>query len=173
MRGAGRKGAIALGVGAAQVVTTAVHASAPSGQYDTFFRNSTCIVDLKTKLTWQRAPLPQRLLFDDAATQCAALGAGWRVPTVNELSTLVDEQPHLEDDNGALVEKAIDANAFPGTPVDNPYWTSSVVAGTTDVAWDVAFSSGATFQAVRTTANYVRCVLVTPSQTPAFCTSTP
>src|SRR5204862_8014222 len=54
-----------------------------------------------------------------AASYCRGLtldGGGFRLPSVKELLTLVDEdfQPQLEGDT--VVEKPIDVNAFPGTP---------------------------------------------------------
>jgi hypothetical protein len=142
----------------------AVRASAPSDQYEYFTQSSLCIQDKRTGLTWQRAPLAAgasvaALDFGTAAADCAALGAGWRVPTVNELSTLVDEVPHLELDQGNLVSKAIDANAFPDTPVTAfSYWTSSLVPGSA-YAWEINFTSGSTLREATSHPNYVRCVI--------------
>ena len=52
---------------------------------------------------------------------------------------------------------AIDTTAFPGTPY-LPYWSSSLVAGTSSSAWYVPFYSGSTAIAPVTNANLVRCV---------------
>jgi hypothetical protein len=153
------------------VVASVVRADAPPGQYDTFGRTDTCITDAFTKLTWTRTP-QVTASFPDATSKCAGLGAGWRVPTMNELETLVDETPHDELEDGVYLPKAIDANAFPATPVTSPYWTSSAVAGAVGEMWTVGFQDGATApSAVATPSLEVRCVIVVApsSSTPVFC----
>ena len=56
--------------------------------------------------------------------------APWRLPTVKELLTLVDETPHDEaDGQGKVAPHAIDRNAFPATPVDVPYVTAQATTG--------------------------------------------
>jgi hypothetical protein len=48
------------------------------------------------------------------------------VPTVKELLTLVDEEPHQELLlDGTTVYVAIDGRAFPDTPSRAHFWTSS------------------------------------------------
>jgi hypothetical protein len=106
-------------------------ADAPVDQYDLFTLDTQAIYDLHTKLTWQRYPPAVRVSYTDAANECATLFiAGftgtWRLPSYKELLTLVDEQPHVEYENGGLVTKAIDGNAFPGA-TSGSYWTSSVI----------------------------------------------
>ena len=155
-----------LAAAAVLIAGSVVRADAPPGQYETFNRSDTCIKDAFTKLTWQRAPLASTQTFAGAATQCAALGTDWRVPSVNELETLVDENPHEELENGVLTPKAIDANAFPGTPVGSNYWTSSVAGGN---AWTVDFHDGSTSTMAQSTPLEVRCVVASPSSTPTAC----
>ena len=157
----------ALALAATAIVGGVGHANAPPGQYATFGRTDVCISDLWTKLTWMRAPLASPLSFSAAAASCPA---GWRVPSVNELETLVDENPHEELENGQLLPKAIDANAFPATPVTYPYWTSSVIPGGGQTAWAVNFQDGSTLSAPTSEPQQVRCVIVTPvGSTPAAC----
>lgn len=91
--------------------------------------------DPSTKLTWQQAESTKRRIWSDAGAYCAALdvdGRGWRLPTVKELQTLVDETRQ---------QPAIDAAAFPNTSADE-YWTSSPVPGFPDMAWTVSFAYG-------------------------------
>jgi hypothetical protein len=135
----------ALALAATAIVGGVVHANAPPGQYSPFDRSARCISDQFTKLTWARTP--GQGSFDEAAGYCASLGADsgattWRLPTVNELETLVDENPHFELEAGQLVQIAIDANAFPATPATTTYWTSSPFGGTS--VWGVYFEDGTT-----------------------------
>jgi hypothetical protein len=163
-----RRGAVIV-VATVATLAGVVQASAPPWQYQPFDRTDSCIVDTQTKLTWMRATAPspapaqgfQSYSFSDATTQCGRLGPGWRVPTVNELQTLVDEVPHVELDQGQLAPKAIDANAFPGAPVASPYWTSQGVAGDPLHAWAVDFHDGSSLTESRTVPLYVRCVTAT------------
>lgn len=117
---------------------------APPNQYQQFDRDATEIFDVQTQLHWQRQVQPVATR-DGAATFCdLSFGVG-RIPTVKELLTLLDEAPHREYDANkkppGLVNKMIDQNAFPDTPVDQPYWTTSP-AGAGQV-WTVNFSTGA------------------------------
>jgi hypothetical protein len=53
---------------------------------------STTVLNNKTKLNWQRAISTSRYDWDGARTYCAGLnlgGTGWRVPTRNELVTII------------------------------------------------------------------------------------
>lgn len=166
----------ALALLATAIVGGVVHANAPPGQYAPFERGDRCISDRSTKLTWIRAPILATASFADAANRCAQLGvdAGaaspWRVPSVNELETLVDEVPHYEIEGGQLLAKAIDANAFPGTLSGPTYRTSSVVPGGVN-AWVVNFQDGSTTKAPLSEAGHpVRCVTEWKSATvPAIC----
>src|SRR5947208_14336300 len=89
------------------VTTTFARAAAPAGRYTT---TSTTVLDNKTKLTWQRAVGQTGVDWATAKNYCTNLnlsGTGWRLPTRNELVTLVDlSQPSTP----------IDPTAFPSTP---------------------------------------------------------
>ena len=104
------------------------------------------VYDKKTKLTWARCSVGQKwdaesgcvgiiktFTFDEAQHQA---GGGWRVPTKDELGSLVD---HLRTDNKQ--KPTIDEVAFPNMDFSNlGYWTSSP-AGDSG-GWDVNFSDG-------------------------------
>ena len=51
--------------------------------------------DVRTGVTWQRASFPGAQGFDQAKASCASLSlegtTGWRLPTIRELVTLIDE----------------------------------------------------------------------------------
>ena len=113
------------------------------------------VTDNVTKLTWERtvqpviyrddpgAPFPvAHNVYNQAegALRCTAKGSGWRLPTRLELVTLVD---FTISEPGPT----IDQTAFPNTPVNFPYWTSSPHLGFS-TAWAVDFSSAWTLDRI-------------------------
>lgn len=119
------------------------------------------VKDTDTGLTWKRSTEPDRYTFEDAQARCAGLVyAGhddWRVPSLNELETLVDETVVPAESGDAATTGRIDTANFPDTPGE-PYWTSSVYAGDATLAWFVDFRPGYTFAYARSTPYLVRCV---------------
>jgi hypothetical protein len=104
--------------------------------------------DLATGLTWQRTVEAQMFAWDEAAAHCAARGAGWRLPSLTELQTIIDD---------TRTYPAIDGSVFPGTP-RVVFWTSSPHAGSPEAAWYVDFFYGATDADVGSRLYQVRCV---------------
>lgn len=140
------------------VVALPVAADAPPGQYDKFYSQDRSIRDLKTGLVWQRSVSPAPVQFANATCPPPL-----RLPTLKELLTLVDEEPHLDYDDKLFknVSKMIDAAAFgEQTPVNEPYWTSSMAGS--DRAWTVDFATGATKDDSTTASRYFRCVRFQP-----------
>jgi len=101
------------------------------------------VTDNYTGLVWQQGFSPALVAWEDAPAYCAALvlsgHAGFRVPTLNELATTVNE---------AKVGGAVDAAAFPGNPngcKEPKYWfwaaEASKVGGT---AWGLSYCDGFT-----------------------------
>jgi hypothetical protein len=138
-------------------------ADAPIDQYNLFNLNSDVIQDNYTGLRWQRYASTTPVPWAGTFAVCASVSldtytTGWRVPSYKELLTIVDEAPHTEYENGLLVQKAIDPNAFPGTAVDNPYWTSSVPAFQPTNAYSVNFHTGVPQLQDALNPIYVRCV---------------
>ncbi len=111
------------------------------------------VADLDTGLHWQRATSAQTLTFDGAHALCAHLSAdgkrGWRVPTLGELLTLIDER--------VSSTPMINRDAFPETPGE-PFWTSSRFVNGPDRAWYVRFDSGAGLYGRVIESFRVRCV---------------
>jgi hypothetical protein len=94
--------------------------------------------------------------WEDAKTICTKLNAGngyannksWRLPSVEELSTLIDygrENP------------AIDTTYFPNTRSSN-YWSSSTYIGNAYSAWYVSNNTGVVDTSNKSDELYVRCV---------------
>ena len=104
------------------------------------------VYDKKTDLTWARCSVGQQwkeetgcagsvktFTFDEAQQQG---GSGWRIPTKDELATLVD-RARVDSKQ----KPTIDEVAFPNMDLGNlGYWTSTP-AGTTG-GWDVYFLDG-------------------------------
>jgi len=124
-------------------------ADAPVGRYTII--NGT-VLDNKTGLLWQRNIDAMTYTWGAAQTYCTNLnldGLGWRVPSLKELQTIVDE---------SKTNPAIDTNALP-TPKTSGFWTSSPVAANSAGAWSVFFGVGGyTDQGAVTNLTLVRCV---------------
>lgn len=129
---------------------------APQDQYGLFVQDSPSVKDVKTSLEWDRTSktVPSN---DGGNIFCQSrLENLGRLPTVKELLTILDEQPHQEYEFGALVTKMIDQLAFPDTLVGQPYFTSTP-AGPGQF-WAVDFSTGKTVPLAAGALGNVRCV---------------
>jgi hypothetical protein len=87
----------------------------------------------------------------DSATYCMYLtvgGSGWRLPTLDELLSLVDTR----------FTPTIDPSFFPETPNDS-FWSSSSLAGDPVFGWVVDFGGdGMAHQNLAGSVNRARCV---------------
>ncbi|HRI64774.1 MAG TPA: DUF1566 domain-containing protein [Polyangium sp.] len=125
-------------------------ANAPPGYYST---TDDTVMDTKTGRTWQRVAPTNSMTLDDAMTYCDTLDlAGqtdWRVPSMKELQTIVDEK---------RTNPAMDPTAFPNAPNGN-YWTyAKWVGAPSSDPRIVAFDHGNSYHAALPGDNYVRCV---------------
>ena len=121
-----------------------------SAQAVRYVVESGTVFDKQTKLTWQQASPDESYTWGDATSYCGALslnGGGWRLPTVGELQTVVDE----------ATNPSIDGATFPGTPSEY-FWSSSLVATDPARAWTCFFANGSTYSFFITTERNVRCV---------------
>ena len=141
--------AVFLGI----LVSSAAWAAAPAGHFGILAAQG-IVKDNKSGLTWERGHSNVVKTWGEAGTYCATLSlggfsSGWRLPTAFEVETLVDVR---------TTEPAIDTGAFPDTPIDLPFWTSTVdAADPTTGRWVLYFSGGALQNNGDTTA-WVRCV---------------
>ena len=105
------------------------------------------IKDTVTGLMWQQATAPGisdgTYTWQQAVAYCDNLTLGgyddWRLPTIQELSMLVDSGVSL---SSPTVSPTIDATFFPDTRTDVYYWTSTAFAGNSGQAWTVDFFFG-------------------------------
>jgi len=131
-------------------VRTAEPHPPPSPRYDI---QAETVRDLGTGLVWQRAVPERTFAFEEARTYCGQLTVagqqGWRLPSMTELLTLVDE--------GAAAAPMIDVAAFPNTPGE-AFWTSSEFGGASGMAWQVYFDRGNGLYGLSSAQFRVRCL---------------
>ena len=99
---------------------------------------------------WQQAVPSGRYAQPDAIAYCSGLmlnGGGWRLPTLDELLSIVDTR----------FAPAVDPAFFPGTP-GYFFWSSSAVPGWPSRASTVAMSTGSPGWDDLATLDNVRCV---------------
>lgn len=128
-------------------------AEAPPGRYTVTALGTIAggtVLDTKTGLTWQRQAPETYYTWADATSYCPTLGAGWRLPSVKELMTLVDYSKLFPD-------PAIDTTAFTNAPGGN-FWTSSLYAGFPSFGWNVGFDGGSASFGGVTSLSRARCV---------------
>ncbi len=113
------------------------------------------VLDQETGLVWEQSPSATTIEFADAQFACnkKTVGnrKGWRLPTVQELASLVDP-----------------SQANPALPAGHPfsnvqsafYWSANTRPTATTAAWDVSFSDGTVFAAVDIfpPSNFIWCV---------------
>jgi hypothetical protein len=108
---------------------------------------------------WQRAVPRSSYTQPEAAAYCEALrldGRGWRLPSVDELASLVLHPIGLGASRAPTCEPSIDQVAFPETPpVD--FWTSTTRPGL-DEAFYTGFDDGRSHPGSPDTPMAVRCV---------------
>jgi uncharacterized protein DUF1566 len=119
------------------------------------------VTDGYTGLVWQQVYSSSSMAWSEAAGYCSSLnlnGHTWRVPTINELATVVNE---------ARVSPAVDTSAFPNTVSCGSttwFWANAEYVGSS-YGWGINFCDGYTgYNAGASgawnyfTAAYVRCV---------------
>ena len=102
------------------------------------------VTDTQTKLVWQRCTVGQpwdgktclgtatKVTLASAKEIGAATASGWRLPTKDELTGIVDKTKK---------KPAIDGAAFPGTP-STIFWSSRPDSTDNLAAWLVDFKTG-------------------------------
>jgi len=115
------------------------------------------VLDRETGLVWEQSPSTTRLVWEQAQFHCNKLTTGgrlgWRLPTVQELSSLVDP-------------KQVNPSLPSGHPFSNVqsfiYWSSTtanqVPLETTSGAWIVDFNDGDIGLDVKSYGYYLWCV---------------
>ena len=102
--------------------------------------DSAAVLDQETGLVWEQSPSTSTFNWNDAQLHCNDLTVGnrkgWRLPTLQELASLVDGDP----------ANTISPRLPPGHPFSNVqssyYWSATTRAGNTSNAWVVFFNNG-------------------------------
>ncbi len=121
------------------------------------------VSDSSTGLTWQRnVPATytgcsgnlnvagDTCAWDEAKAYCTGLslaGTGWRLPTKDELLSIVDKR----------YSPTVDPTAFRSTPPDY-FWSSSPPIGSSGFAWTVGFDYSSSYIEPSSNTYRVRCV---------------
>jgi Protein of unknown function (DUF1566) len=98
------------------------------------------VEDVETRLIWAQTSYNTLLTQPAAVAHCTGLGLNghtWRLPSVNELASLVDDNPTIKK-----VSPAIDPCVFSDTSA-NTYYISSSAWGATP--WGLNYEDGYTF----------------------------
>lgn len=125
---------LAAGCTAVLMIGIRVHADAPPGHF-TDLGDGT-VRDNATGLIWQQGFSPSELPQAECVAYCTTLttsGGGWRLPSLLELCSIVDE---------TRSDPAIDLSVFPGTPMASSFWSSSPVPGRPFYGWYVDHFDG-------------------------------
>ena len=121
----------------------------PNNKPIRFERRRDCYHDHKTGLEWSLDNIDSELDWDDAISTCTVLGCGWRLPTIQELLTLVDYTKHNP------------ATKMPGMK-PRYYWSSNVDTHYMGYTWHVNFHKGGVSSHYKGIRHYVRYVRGTP-----------
>lgn len=91
---------------------------------------------MNNALEWSNTLIDgKRVKRVDAEAAVAAMGEGWRLPTVDELQTILDRSRH---------SPAADTERFPDTQSE-PYWTSTPCSWDSDARLVVLFLYGSVY----------------------------
>jgi hypothetical protein len=133
----------------ALLMGTPARGNAPAGRYTA---SGGGVRDNKTALTWQQMAPTSPYTWENATNYCPGLGPTWRLPTIRELLTIVDDSVAFP---GPTIDTTV--NGFPNAPANN-FWSSTVVTDKPTSAWIVQFNFGNPYSDLMSNANSVRCV---------------
>ncbi len=112
------------------------------------------VLDKETALVWEKSPGVISMGWFTALDHCffKKVGGrgGWRLPTIEELATLVDDtQPAPTLPSGHPFSRSV-RSSF--------YWSATTAADLTTLAWIVSFSNGVVTSDLKVNDHFVWCV---------------
>lgn len=108
------------------------------------------VTDNVTSLQWQDDVVPEKIRWQAGIEYCEALsldGGGWRLPNINELTSIVDDSAYDPAINTIFV------NILSGA-----YWSSTSSSHSSLSAWNMNLSLGNHSFVNKTYTYYIRCV---------------
>ena len=118
--------------------------------------NEGAVLDLETGLVWERSPLTNPETWQSAVEICyrKKIGErmGWRLPTIEELSSLVDGSVKADGQSALLPSE------HPFDMVPQTYWTITSDIGDPAKALEVNFIYGTLSRSSKSAIHYVWCV---------------
>jgi hypothetical protein len=143
------------------VIVSLAHAKAPQDQYVLFNGSDAYVTDNYTHLTWERA---HRGGINGVVYNDAKCPTDFRLPSVKELLSLIDEVQHKEQFSGGPRTLSIDGAAFGGENADDGEFWTDTLGGTDSSRFVVAMGTGKTnklLPSLMVKAKF-RCVKYTP-----------
>jgi hypothetical protein len=117
--------------------------------------NSAAVLDRETGLVWEQSPSTVTFPWLSAQFHCNTLGTGgrlgWRLPTFQELASLVD--PSVPSPGPTLPS----GHPF-GTVESSVYWSASTLAFNSALAWVVDFSGAGFVSDDKSGSDFAWCV---------------
>jgi len=125
------------------------------------------VLDRETGRVWERSPDTFQSQWLQAQAQCNLKNVGnrkgWRLPSVQELASLVDTTvflpgPKLPAGHPFLNIKITGDPALPPGTSASGYWTTTSWSADPTVAWDVEFQTGVVANTSKSVYHWVWCV---------------
>lgn len=142
-----------LALGAALVAPIIAWGAAPLGRFDATVPGT--VLDTVTRLRWERdvpmAPETQPMASARCNQRMLAGFSDWRLPTIKELASIVDERE---------ARPALDTNFFGAAPMNAIVWSSTVQPG--GAVWHLRENDGQILTADPATLGNFRCVRTEP-----------
>ncbi len=136
------------------------HQILPANERFKLVMNDEAVLDMETGLVWQKVATNVRYSWELAQNICYNLEIGgrkgWRLPTITELSTLVEpsnEDPALPENHPFTISGYILVG--PGRGLADHFWTSTPLGGH---AWHIYFYNGRAFAHTTENKYYIRAV---------------
>lgn len=112
--------------------------------------DSEAVLDRETGLVWEKVPMTSTVFnWATASRHCLTLNLGgrkgWRLPTIQELASLVDPS----QSNPAL------PSGHPFTVQSSGYWSASTYVDDTTDAWSAEFGNGLVIVLVKASSNFL------------------
>jgi len=129
--------------------------------------NNEAVLDKETGLVWYQSPSTDRFDWQAAQGRCnewcrysSAGRCGWRLPTVQELGSLIDPSRFSLQGGSTLPSGNPFSNVQATSCSVDAYWSATTVLGGTASAWSVTFTPGCppNIGGGLTNENYVWCV---------------